>query len=303
MKDNMKGILFNIQDFCVDDGPGIRTTIFLKGCPLNCQWCHNPESHEQGVEIFYHEDLCVSCGKCMEICPNHAHEVKGGQHIFYRSLCKHCAKCSDGCISQALLACGEEMEARDIVAKIKCNIPFYNYSGGGITISGGEPLFQPAFTFELCQLFKQEGISVCLETSGYGKTEDVAALLPYVDYFLFDYKIDAPYAQKYIGISSDLIIKNLSLINSEGKNIILRCPIIPNVNFNDAHFHSIISMVQNFKHIIEVHLLAYHPLGIDKSVQLGKQSSYKNKFFLDKTELEPHAEMIQTKTKIKTLIL
>ena len=299
----MKGTLFNIQDFCVDDGPGIRTTIFLKGCPLNCQWCHNPESHESNLEIFYREDLCVFCGKCMEICPNHAHEIKNEKHIFNRSLCKRCIKCSLVCNTRALQACGEKKEASDIVAQIRCNIPFYRHSGGGVTISGGEPLFQPEFTLELCQLCKIEGISVAIETSGYGNREDLTAILPYADYFLFDYKVAAPYSRQYIGVSDDLIMDNLLFISNAGKNIILRCPIIPDVNFNDEHFNSIISITKKIKGIMEIHLLAYHPLGIDKAIRLGKELPYKNTAFLCKKELESYAKFIQLNTKIKTLVL
>ena len=298
----MLGKIFNVQDFCTDDGPGIRTTVFLKGCPLRCAWCHNPESRYKENQILFDEKTCMACGKCIEACPQKAHTFQEKKHLFQREICQTCGKCALVCPTESLKLCGKDISAQEIVDKILPNLPFYQKSGGGLTISGGEPLFQPQFTLELCQLSQKQGIQVCVETCGYGNLSNLLDLIPYVQFFLFDFKMKKD-AEKYIGVSGELILENLSALSEAGGKIILRCPIIPEVNFTKEHFDDICEIAIKNKGIEEIQLLAYHPLGIEKAKGLNATLPYANPVFLDKNLLLPYAEKLENKTKKKATVI
>jgi pyruvate formate lyase activating enzyme len=299
----MTGVIFNVQDFCVDDGPGIRTTVFLKGCPLRCAWCHNPESHERQVEILFSEKKCAYCSACAQACSNSAHLFVDGKHIFKRDACIRCGECAKVCFSGGIELCGKEMQPSELLEQIKPNLPFYKNSGGGVTISGGEPLLQGEFTLELCRILSEEGIQVCVETCGYGKTETLLALIPYVEYFLFDFKLKGEHTKKYLGVTEADILKNLAALSDNGGKIILRCPIIPDVNFHEKHFADICELAVKTVGITEIQLLPYHPLGIEKAKTLGKSLPYQNEKFLEGGELKPYAEKLQKQTNKKTTVL
>ena len=223
----MQGTVFNIQKFCTSDGPGIRTTVFLKGCPMRCMWCHNPESHSFECETM-----------------------------------------KDGENSEL---CGKKISAQEVIEEVLKDKIFYENSGGGITISGGEPLTQFEFSYNLLSLAKQNGLHTCIETCGFLKTEELIKISELVDIFLFDWKLtDGTLHQKYTGKSNRLILENLKELNKANKTIILRCPIIPTVNDTDEHFLGIANLANTLKNIIKIEIEPYHSLGNHKYKKLGK---------------------------------
>ena len=296
------GVIFNLQHFCTDDGDGIRSTVFLKGCLLRCAWCHNPESQEAQTEIFYDETRCIRCGACVAVCAHGAQTLRNGKREFLRENCLHCGKCASVCHAKALESCGKERTAKSIVEEVSRYLPFFEKSGGGLTVSGGEPLFQADFTLEICRLAQKAGIQVCVETSGFGKTEALLALVPFVEHFLFDFKITGERAKKYIGADDTLILKNLFALDNAGGKTVLRCPIIPAVNDGEDHFRAIVRTVKKLTGITEIQLLPYHPLGVQKAKKIGKISPYGNPDFLDSALLKETARNLQLQTNIKTTV-
>lgn len=319
----MHGTIVNIQHFSVDDGPGIRTTVFLKGCPLRCAWCHNPETHKASVELMYRSDKCRLCGGCQTACPNGLHRVVDGEHFFERGDCQVCGSCSKACVFGALELVGQKMTVEGVVSEILTDSHFCKLSGGGVTVSGGEPLAQADFTEALLKACKDEAMHTCVETCGYGDTESLLRISKSTDLFLFDYKVtDADVHKKYTGVSNDLILNNLDMLCQNGAEIILRCPMIPDVNidvthfdaehfdaehFDDArfggmHFAAIVELANKYANIREIHLEPYHPLGVSKAAYLGKTVEYGRKEFLERSDLDSVRDYIQKKVGIPVKI-
>ena len=266
------GTVFNVQRFCTSDGPGIRTTVFLKGCPLSCLWCHNPESKSAKPEIMYDSKKCIMCGKCSAVCPNGCHTFSEKGHIFHREKCVACGKCADICYASALEIAGCERDAKDVIAEVMKDKAFYDNSGGGMTLSGGEPMLQFDFTYELLRLAKEQGLHTCIETCGFAPTENYRKIADLIDIFLFDYKETDPIRHKeYTGVSNELILENLRVIDSLGAKSILRCPIIPTLNDREDHFKGIGDAASSLKNVLEINIEPYHPLGSGKSTMLGKK--------------------------------
>lgn len=279
------GIIFNIQRFCVHDGPGIRTGVFFKGCPLHCEWCHNPEGLSQNIEISFLENRCIGCGLCAIVCPNDVHRIKSGFHEIDRSKCKSCRKCENACEYGAIDMQGKRYSVEDIVSISKRDVLFYG-ENGGVTFSGGEPMMQPDFAIALAERLYTEGLNVCIETSGFAEQSSYAKILPYVDRFLFDIKeTDEERHKKYVGVGMKTIQENLQYLNKRGCKIVLRCPIIPDVNLREDHFHLIAELAESLNGVIEVNLEPYHPMGLKKGNRIGKQMLYQRKDPLNRDEL------------------
>ena len=266
----MIGTIFNIQKFCVNDGPGIRTTVFIKGCPLNCIWCHNPESKSRREEIMFDPSKCIFCGKCTRECQNH--KLSECMHTYVREGCTVCGRCAELCLTGAIEKVGYSKESGEIINEVLKDEPFYKNSGGGMTLSGGEPMAQFEFTLDLLKKAKENNLHVCMETCGYAPLERYLEAAQYVDIFLFDYKISDPSDhKKYTGVSNELILSNLMALDKIGARIVLRCPIIPGINDNEGHFKKIGELANSLLNVIEVNVEPYHPLGESKSEKLGKE--------------------------------
>ena len=267
----VKGTIFNIQKFCVNDGPGIRTTVFLKGCPLRCLWCHNPESNRAVPELFFDGEKCSRCGRCAAVCPKGVHSVTAEGHDLLRDRCMACGACAKACLNDALETVGYEITAEDALKEVSRDELFYKNSGGGMTVSGGEPFAQPEFTLALLSGAKSRGYHTCVETCGYAPTELLERAAAVTDLFLFDYKLTDPELHKrYTGVSNDRILANLHRLDALGAPTVLRCPIIPTVNDTPEHFAGIAATANSLAHVTGIDIEPYHPLGSGKSRRLGR---------------------------------
>ena len=264
------GIIFDVQRCSMHDGPGIRTTVFLKGCPLACQWCHNPESQSFKPQLGYFREKCHVCRRCESVCETSVHHFEGEQHEVKHNLCTACGKCITHCPNGALKLYGQKTTVQEIMEIVLRDLPYYEQTGGGLTISGGEPLAQLKFTKGLLKASKSAGIHTCIETSGYAPTVNIMEILPFTDYFLFDYKVTGEANHKvYTGASQKLILENLEVIYNSGKKIMLRCPIIPNVNDNQVHYEAIRALNIQYPNLEVVEFLPYHDLGKSKEEAIG----------------------------------
>lgn len=278
MEKSCTGVIFNIQRFCITDGDGIRTTVFLKGCPLRCKWCHNPESHRVTPQILFKSSRCVGCGACLSVCKSKVHYFEDGIHKLYFDRCTLCGDCTKICCYDALEICGQQVTPEEVYEQIIPDLPYFSETAkmGGVTISGGEPLAQPVFLLKLLRLLKQHDLSVYLETSGYSDKPNLEKITPYVDCFLYDWKLtDRELHKQYTGVSNKQIEANLRFLDSIGKEIILRCPIIPGVNDNRMHFEGIAKLDRELHMIKRVELMAYHTMGEGKKEQIGRYDFFR----------------------------
>lgn len=295
----MKGMVFDIQKFSIHDGPGIRTTVFLKGCPLSCLWCHNPESQQREPEISFIPEKCIGCGWCFENCPPKGHVMENGGHVLHRELCIRCGKCTEKCYAGANTLIGREMMVEEVLADVLKDLPFYENSGGGMTLSGGEPLYQMEFTAALLAEAKGKGLHTCLETCGFAQLSQFMRILPDVDLFLYDFKESDPDRHlRYTGAPLQLILENLAALDKAGASLILRCPIIPGMNDRADHFHAIADKASKLKHVLAVNIMPYHPLGESKLGRLGRPGQIENKSFPDENTVTGWINAIQDRTSV-----
>ena len=266
------GMVFDIQRFSVHDGPGIRTTVFLKGCPLRCFWCHNPEGIARGQELSFQPDRCIDCGACLETCRRDGHAITAeGRHVLVRDRCEICGRCATQCYARALEIVGREMSVQDVVSEVRQDQPFYETSGGGMTLSGGEPLEQFEFCLALLREARQAGLHNCLDTTGLAATERVLRTLPLVDMYLFDVKDTDPDRHRaHTGVGNELILANLRRLHAEGAAIRVRVPLIPGANDREDNFRGIARLAAELPNLEGIELMPYHGLGAGKLTRLGR---------------------------------
>ncbi len=270
----LRGVISEIERYAIKDGPGIRTVVFIKGCPLRCRWCANPETQKNIHQLMYWPTRCIGCRQCIAACPNDAlSRGKTGIEI-NRKLCRSCGICTDTCNSQALTIAGEGRTVEEIMEVIRKDKPYYNTSGGGVTFSGGECTSQPDFLVALAEACKAEGISTCIETCGYAPWDTFARLISCIDYFYYDLKlIDGENHRKWTGVSSQKILENFTKLIQAGADVTVRIPCIPGINTTEENIKDTIQFLLKTYPGCHVSLLPYHRLGASKYGKLDMDYS------------------------------
>lgn len=265
--------IFDIQRYSIHDGDGIRTTIFFKGCPLRCVWCHNPESQRCEPEMLWNQEKCISCGDCVAVCPQKAVSIQNCLPVLERSRCIACGECVEECLEGARAVSGSLKTVWELLDAGERDQMFYEESGGGVTLSGGEVMTANPFSevIELCRKFWEMGISVYIDTSGFAPWERFESLLPYVTAFLYDIKaMDTEKHQKWIGVENALILDNLRRLSKAGADIRLRLPLVAGINDSREDIQAVLELLREGIHVRRIHLLPYHNTGKGKYARLGR---------------------------------
>ena len=265
------GIVFDIRRFSIHDGPGIRTTVFLKGCPLRCWWCHNPEGLSAAPEVVWRAERCSRCGTCIATCPEDALSWDGDTPLLDQTRCTLCGECAEQCYAEAREVLGRPMTADQVLAELERDRMFYDESGGGVTFSGGEPLAQPEFLLELLKRCREHEMHTAVDTCGHASREIVDRIRPHVSLFLYDLKLlDDDRHRRYTGVSNALGLANLRALVAAGHDIVVRVPLIPGVNDDDESVRHIGAFLTELRRPFPVVILPYHSLGVAKYARLGR---------------------------------
>jgi glycyl-radical enzyme activating protein len=292
---DMKGCIFDIQRFSIHDGPGIRTIIFLKGCPLNCRWCCNPESINPQPELLINPELCIGCGKCIEVCTTGATSETG----FDRMLCTGCGICAETCYAEARYIKGRYMTPQEVIDEAIKDVTFYKRTNGGVTFSGGEPMFQIDFLEEALLLCRENRLATAIETCGYASWEHFKRIAPLVDVYLFDIKnTNSDEHLKFTGARCERIMENCERLAKIAKRLIIRVPVIPDFNFDSQSLTKIVRFAEEIG-VGEIHFLPYHRLAESKYSFLGREYWEPGVDRLDEGAVDNYVRKIETSIKIR----
>ena len=295
-----KGLIFDIKRYAIHDGPGIRTTIFFKGCDLRCVWCHNPEGQLPNIELAYNINRCRGCKECIEICPENALFWK--EHInINRDKCNLCGKCTENCAAEALEMIGRKMGMEEIMREIEKDKAFYEESNGGVTFSGGEPLLQPDFLKVILEECTKRKIHTAVDTCGYASQNVIDDICSFVNLFLYDIKImnDEKHI-KYTGVSNKIILKNLKYLVKKGANIEVRIPIIPNINDDKDNINRIANFLCTLSGIKIISILPYHEEGSEKYMRLNRRYMMEDVRSVKKEKIQEIKDILEEyKFKVK----
>lgn len=287
-----KAFIFNKQKYNMYDGPGVRTLIFFKGCPLRCKWCSNPEGLERKFQIMLKPTVCVGCGACVPVCPQNIHSLsQNGEHLIDYSIdCIGCGACVDACNYDALKIAGQQVSISELLDYIEQDRAFYEQSGGGVTLGGGEVTAQPEAAINLLMACKQSGINTAIETCGYAKKETLMRFAEFVDLFLFDLKhIDPERHFELTGVRNEMILENLEELIMKRQHVKVRMPMLKGINDSEAEIRGVIEFLKpfrEFKNFEGIDLLPYHKLGVNKYLQLGMEYPIEGDPSLSDEELE-----------------
>lgn len=288
-----KAVIFNVQRFNTFDGPGVRTLIFFQGCPLRCKWCSNPEGLERRPRVMFKEDFCTHCGRCAEVCPVGIHSIDSSthKHSVNRNIkCIGCRKCEEVCLEKALSIVGEEKTISELFELVEEDRGFYQMSGGGVTLGGGEVTSQPEAAASLLETCKRQGINTAIETCGYCTPDVLKKIAPHVDTFLFDIKhIDSERHYQWTGVRNEMILENVKYLLGSNKNVKIRMPLLKGVNDRKEDIEGIVNLLQQYQdydNFKGIDLLPYHKMGVNKYKQLGMEYQIKDDPALSEEELD-----------------
>ena len=268
---HLSGLVFNIQRYSIHDGPGIRTTVFLKGCPLSCTWCHNPEGLSPEPEILLVPDRCTGCGACIEICPNPSIAGPDGRERTDRPACERCGRCVEVCVAGARRLVGQEVTVDELICEVERDRPFYEETGGGVTFSGGEPLAQSEFLLECLRACRSRDLRTAVDTSGSAERELILEVAGLADLFLYDLKLlDEARHERLVGAPLEPLVENLRALDGAGATIVIRFPVIPGVTDDRANIDALGRLVASLEHTRVVHLLPFHRTASDKYARLER---------------------------------
>lgn len=290
----MTALITNIQRFSLNDGPGIRTTVFFQGCNMHCSWCHNPETIVMHPVLMHYENKCIGCGKCLETCPSKAHKIENGKHVIDRTLCKNCGKCAENCFADALVMSSREYTVEEVMREIRQDKQYYNLSGGGVTVSGGEATLHCDFINELADACHKEGIKIAIETNLALPFHHIVDTLKKMDLIMCDMKhVDSPTHKNYTGIDNQMVFNNIGRSSLLGIPMIVRTPLIPGATESIDNVKAVASYIAKMPNIMYYELLNFNPLGNSKNVALNKKDDFEDNKPFAKTKLEEYREALK----------